>query len=143
MRIFENEKAIESRPILEEFLGSFEYKASGMSFTSLYMWREINKFSWRIIGDYLCVAAVNNLEREMDVPFMFPPLTRTGWYEPAGLAETIRGACEAFQEKGRGFSMMLVPFHMTEHLSAAFPGKLKFEADRPNFDYVYNTQDLI
>ncbi|MDR1570994.1 MAG: phosphatidylglycerol lysyltransferase domain-containing protein [Clostridiales Family XIII bacterium] len=143
MRIFENEITIEARPILEEFLGSFEYRASGMSFTSLYMWREINKFSWRIIGDYLCIAAVNNLEPEMDLPFLFPPLTRTGFYEPAGLAESVCGACKAFEEKGQPFSMMLVPFHMTEPLAAAFPGRLRFEADRPNFDYVYNTQDLI
>jgi hypothetical protein len=143
MRVFENEINIESRPLLEEYLGSFEYRASGMSFTSLYMWREINKFSWKIIGDYLCVAAVNNLEPEMDIPFMFPPLTKTGCYEPEKLAAAILEAREIFEEKNYAFSMMLVPFHMTDMIAAALPGKLKFEADRPNFDYVYNTQDLI
>jgi hypothetical protein len=129
--------------LLEEYLGSFEYKASGMSFTSLYMWREINKFSWELIGDYLCIAAVDNLELEMDVPFMFPPLTRTGAYEPAGLAETLCGARRIFEEKGCEFKLMLVPFHITDVLAKAFPGHLRIEADRANFDYVYNTQDLI
>jgi hypothetical protein len=143
MFLFENEITIESRPLLEEYLGSFDYKASGMSFTSLYMWRDINKFSWKVIGDYLCIAAVDNLELEMDVPFMFPPLTRTGAYESGGLAETICGAKRIFEEKGCEFKIMLTPFHMTDFIAAAFPGKLRIEADRPNFDYVYNTQDLI
>jgi hypothetical protein len=143
MLLFENEITIESRPLLEEYLGSFEYRASGMSFTSLYMWRNINKFSWEIIGEYLCIAAVDNLEPEMDVPFMLPPLTRTGGYEAAGLAETICGARRIFEERGCAFKIMLVPFHMTDFLERAFPGKLRIEADRANFDYVYNTQDLI
>jgi hypothetical protein len=107
------------------------------------MWREINKFSWEIIGDYLCIAAVDNLEMEMDVPFMFPPLTRTGTYEPEGLAKTICEARRIFEEKGCAFKLMLVPFHMTDFLAKAFPGCLRMEADRANFDYVYNTQDLI
>jgi hypothetical protein len=143
MFLFENEITIESRPLLVEYLGSFEYKASGMSFTSLYMWRDINKFSWQVIGDYLCIAAVDNLELEMDVPFMFPPLTRTGDYEPEGLAAAICGAKGIFEEKGCEFKIMLTPFHMTDFIAAAFPGKLRIEADRANFDYVYNTQDLI
>jgi hypothetical protein len=107
------------------------------------MWRNINKFSWKIIGDYLCIAAVDNLELEMDVPFLLPPLTRTGFYEPERLAETICSAKQIFEEKGCAFKIMLTPFHMTDFFEEAFPGKLRIEADRANFDYVYNTQDLI
>jgi hypothetical protein len=143
MYLFENEITPESRPLLEEYLGSFEYRTSGLSFTSLYMWRDINKFSWKVIGDYLCIAAVDNLELEMDVPFLFPPLTRTGAYEPEGLAKAICGARRIFEEKGCAFKMMLVPFHITDFIANAFPGAVRIEADRANFDYVYNTQDLI
>jgi hypothetical protein len=143
MYLFENEITTESRPLREEYLGSFEYKTSGLSFTSLYMWRNINKFSWKIIGDYLCIAAVDNLELEMDVPFMFTPLTRTGAYDSEKLAETICGAKRIFEEKGCAFKLMLVPFHITDFIANAFPGQLRIEADRANFDYVYNTQDLI
>jgi hypothetical protein len=107
------------------------------------MWRNINKFSWKIIGDYLCIAAVDNLEPTMNVPFMFPPLTRTGDYEPVGLAETLCAARRIFEENGYAFKLMLVPFHLTDFIAEAFPGKLRMEADRANFDYVYNTQDLI
>jgi hypothetical protein len=143
MEIFSNEISLESRSVLEEYLRGFDYRASGLSFTSLYMWREINRFRWAIIGDYLCITAVNNLEREMGVPFMLPPLTKSGGYEPEKLAETIYEAKRVFESAGYCFHMMLLPFHMMEFFMAAMPGKLRYEADRPNFDYVYNTQDLI
>jgi hypothetical protein len=52
-------------------------------------------------------------------------------------------AKDFFESKGEDFVMMLVPFHMNEILREAMPGELTFEADRPNFDYVYDTKDLI
>ena len=143
MYIFENRITIEDRPFLEEYLNGFEYKTSGLSFTSLYMWRNINQFSWEVVGDYLCVAAADNLEPEMGVSFLFPPLTRTGCYDPDRLRETILKAKEIFEEQGEPFLMMLVPFHMLEIFEKALPGRLRFEADRPNFDYVYSTRELI
>jgi hypothetical protein len=113
-----------------------------MTYTSLYMWRDINLFSWEEIGGYLCVSAADNLDPQMGDPFMFPPLTRTGGYEPAGLRATVLEAKRRFEAAGKPFKMMLVPFHLLDVLTEAFPGGLAFEADRPNFDYVYNAQDL-
>ncbi|MDR0817082.1 MAG: phosphatidylglycerol lysyltransferase domain-containing protein, partial [Clostridiales Family XIII bacterium] len=142
MYLFEGRITIEDRPLLEEYLQSFQYKTSGLSFSSLYMWREINQFSWKVIGDYLCIAAADNLEEEMGMSFMFPPLTKDGSYEPGKLRETILGAKADFEASGQDFVMMLVPFHMNEILEAAMPGQLTFEADRPNFDYVYDAEEL-
>ncbi|MDR2156388.1 MAG: phosphatidylglycerol lysyltransferase domain-containing protein [Clostridiales Family XIII bacterium] len=141
--LFENRVTLENRPLLEKYLQGFDYKTSGLSFSSLFMWRNINRFSWQIFGDYLCIAAADNLEPEMGASFMFPPLTKTGTYDPAELRKTILAAKAYFESKGEPFIMMLVPFHMNEILSKAMPGELTFEADRPNFDYVYNTEDLI
>jgi hypothetical protein len=129
--------------MLEEYLRGFEYKTSGLSFSSLYMWKEINQFSWKKFGDYLCIGAADNLEEEMGLSFMFPPLTRTGGYEADKLRETIYAAKEHFESKGEDFVMMLVPFHMVDMFDKLLPGMLKWEADRPNFDYVYDTQELI
>ncbi len=78
MFMLENHITIEERPVLEEYLGGFEYGTSGMSFTSLYMWRNINDFSWQIIGDYLCIAGLSHLELDKEEPFLFPPLTKPG-----------------------------------------------------------------
>jgi hypothetical protein len=141
--IFDGRITLEDRPLLEEYLGGFDYKTSGLSYSSLYMWKEINQFSWKEIGDYLCIAAADNLEEEMGLSFMFPPLTKTGAYEAGKLRETLAAAREEFEAKGEDFVMMLVPFHMVEIFDKLLPGALTFEADRPNFDYVYDTKELI
>lgn len=46
MYMFNNRITIESREILERYLNGFEYGTSGTSFSVMYMWRDINKFSW-------------------------------------------------------------------------------------------------
>lgn len=143
MFMFENQITIGSRAVLEEYLNSFEYKTSGLSFTSLYMWRNINFFSWQIIGDYLCIAGLSHLELDKKEAFLFPPLTKTGHYEPAKLRETILTAKRIFEESGQRFNIRLLPLHMIEIIEAAFPGELRFIEDRPNYDYVYLTRDLI
>lgn len=143
MFMLENPITIEERPILEEYLNGFEYGTSGLSFTSLYMWRNINNFSWQIIGDYMCIAGLSHLELDKKEPFLFPPLTRTGTYDPKSLNETIKEARRIFESKGYVFSIRLAPFHMLDILEKACPGEFRFFDDRPNYDYVYRTQDLI
>ncbi len=143
MFLLENQITIEERPVLEEYLRGFEYGTSGLSFTSLYMWRNINDFSWQIIGDYLCIAGLSHLELDEKLPFLFPPLTKTGTYDPASLNRTIKKAREIFESKGYRFSIRLMPFPMMEIIEAACPGEFVFSDDRPNYDYVYRTRDLI
>lgn len=144
MYMFENRITIENREILEEYLNGYEYKTSGLSFSAQYMWRDINRFSWEIIGDYMCIAGISHLELEDGVilPFMFPPLTRTGEYDSKSLRETILQAREIFEQKGQPFSLRLVPFHLMEIIKEACP-EMSFKDDRPNYDYIYLTQDLI
>lgn len=143
MYIFSNRITLESKSLLDEYLTSFEYKTSGLSFSSLYMWKEINQISYEVIGEYLCLSGVNNLEEDIFEPFLFPILTKNGTYDPDSLAETVYEAKRRFEEKGKAFNIMLLPFHMIEIFEAALPKKLKYVPDRPNFDYVYSTQDLI
>ncbi len=144
MYMFDNRITIADRKTLEEYLGGYEYKTSGLSFSAMYMWRDINKFSWDIIGDYMCVTGISHLELEEGIilPFMFPPLTRTGEYEKESLRETIFRAKEIFEKAGQPFSLRLVPFHMMEIIKEACP-EMSFKDDRPNYDYIYLTQDLI
>lgn len=143
MFMLENQITIEARPILEEYLQSFEYGTSGMSFTSLYMWRNINYFCWQIIGDYLCIAGLSHLELDKKEPFLFPPMTKNGTYDPKSLGETILKAKKIFESKGYQFGIRLIPSHMIDILESAFPGKFQYFDDRPNYDYVYRRQDLV
>ena len=144
MYMFENRITIDNREILEEYLNGYEYKTSGLSFSAQYMWRDINMFSWDIIGDYMCISGISHLELEDGIilPFMFPPLTRTGEYDKDSLRETIFRAKEHFEKKGQPFSLRLVPFHLMEIIKEACP-EMVFRDDRPNYDYIYLTQDLI
>ena len=144
MYIFDNRITIENRNILEEYLNGFEYGTSGLSFSAQYMWRDINQFSWEIIGDYMCISGVSHLELEegIELPFLFPPLTRTGEYDKESLRRTILEVRDLFESKGHPFSLRLVPFHIMEIIKEAVP-EMKWEDDRPNYDYIYRTKDLI
>jgi hypothetical protein len=143
MFIFDGRITLEDRALLEEYLDSFEYTTSGLTYTSLFMWKEINMFSWEILGDYLCITGADNLDPIMGEPFMLPPLTRTGVYEPAGLRAAVLEAKRRFEEKGKPFNIMLVPLPVLDALKAAFPDELRIEEDRANYDYVYDRQELI
>jgi len=107
------------------------------------MWREINTISWKQIGDYLFITGADNLDPALDDTFICPPLTKTGSYEPKSLRRAIFEAKEIFESKGIPFALKLVPFHMLEIFSDAMNGGILYEADRPNFDYVYDTKELI
>jgi len=143
MYIFKGRITLEDRKLLDEYLNGFDYKTSGLTYTSLFMWREINMITWKQIGDYMCMTGADNLDPALDDTFMFPPLTRTGSYEPESLRRTILEAEKIFEENGRPFVIKLVPFHMLEIFSDAMRGHIVYEADRPNFDYIYDTKDLI
>jgi hypothetical protein len=142
MRIFDNEVTAESRETIEKYLQSMEYRASGLAFTSLYMWRDINAISWEEAGGYLCIAGDNHLDEGDAHPFAFLPLTKTGVYEPEGLRRAVLHAKSKFQDAGYSFFMKLVPFHLLESLHDAFPGEFIYIPDRDNYDYVYRTADL-
>ena len=123
MYMFNNEISIDNREILEQYLNGYEYKTSGLSFSAQYMWRDINKFSWDMIGEYMCISGISHLELEdgIELPFMFPPLTATGEYDKEALREAIYKAKEHFEKKGQLFSLRLVPFHVMEIIKEAVP----------------------
>ena len=143
MHLLENKITLESRDILEEYLSGYEYKASGYSLSSLYMWRNINNFCWQIIGDYLCLSGTSHLELDTEEPFLFHPLSKDGKYDPIKLKETIYEAKKIFEKAGYQFSIRLLPFHMIEYLEKAMPKEINFTDDRPNYDYMYLAEDLI
>ncbi|QIB70613.1 DUF2156 domain-containing protein [Aminipila butyrica] len=142
MSIFKNEITIESKAVLEPYLFSYEYRTSGLSFSSLYMWRDQNEFSWEIIGDYMVIAGLSHLEIDKHEYFLFPPLTKTGTYEPESLRKTLEETRRRFKEKDSTFTIRLLPAHMREVIAEACPGT-EFIPDRPNYDYLYLKQDLI
>ena len=143
--MFENKITIEDREFLEEYLNGYDYKTSGLSFSALYMWRNINCFSWKMVGDYMLLAGISHLELEEGIiePFLFPPLTKTGTYDPEGVRRALYEAKEIFEASGHPFSIRLLPDHMIDIIKEACPCEMKYIEDRPNYDYVYRRQDLV
>ncbi len=141
--MFENKITLEKQEFFNEYLFSRDYKASGLSFTSLYMWRNINNFRYEIINDYLCIIGDSRLEFNDVNPFLLPPLTKTGEYDLDTLADTITIIRQHFDTSGHEFNLRIVPFNMVDIFEECFPNQLSFVADRPNYDYVYLSSDLI
>ena len=78
MYFFKNEITIDKKEELEDYLNAFAHETSGLTFSSLYMWRKANFFSYEIINDFLCVAGQSNFEGFKEDPFVFPLLPLKG-----------------------------------------------------------------
>lgn len=144
MYIFENRIKIEDKDKLNKYLCAYRYNTSGLSFFSLYMWCNVNYFSWLEHGDYVLISGMSYLDPDENklLPFIFPPLTGTGKYDRKGLAASLRYAKDIFDEKGHVFNIRLLPKHMISIIEEACPGEFEFIDDRPNYDYVYLRENL-
>lgn len=141
MLIFDKKISFENRDELLEYIDGAGCRTSGLSFSSLYMWREGNDFSYEIIEGYLCISGLSYLEIEDNLHFMFPPLSKNGEYEKESLRKCILSAKKKFEEKGEVFSIRLVPADMKAHIGEAMP-EIKWIDDRPNYDYIYDRDEI-
>lgn len=142
MYFFKNEISIERKEELEEYLDAFEHKTSGLTFTSLYIWRKANAFSYEIINDFLCVAGQSNFEGFKDDIFVFPLLPLRGDCDGSRMKKTLDEIIERFEKLGVPFVMRLIPPHMQSSYMQVMPGRFLFLNDRANHDYVYSVDEL-
>lgn len=141
--MFNNIIKIEDKDLFQEFLYNFEHYTSGLTFTSLFMWKDLNNFRFDIINDFLCISGNSHLEYPDIEPFLFPPLPKDGVFNETLLGETLDILKDIFEDSGYVFNLRLLPFHMMDIFEKAKPNKLCFLDDRDNYDYVYYTKDLI
>ena len=139
--MLEKKITLERRNEIEPYLSACRHETSGLSFTSLYMWRDANEFEYEICGDYLCISAVSYLKSEDYAYFMMPPLPLSGRYEPDTLARCIYAMKERFEKAGSEFSLRLVPEDIKSEIEKAVP-EIKWMEDRPNYDYVYDRKEI-
>lgn len=142
MHFFQNEITIENKEELEEFINRFDHDTSGLSFSSLYLWRKANGFTFEVINDFLCIAGRTNFEGFEEEPFVFPLLPLKGECDAGKMKKTLAVISERFQELGKPFVMRLIPEHMLAHYRDLLPGRFLFIRDRANDDYVYRTKTL-
>lgn len=134
--MFTKSISLEDKKLFDLYTKSYPYQLSNMNFTTFYMWRDYNKLTYDIIGDYLCVSG-----SFLDRPFVMPPLTK-GIYEEKSLGDTMDFLESCFEKAGHPFILKLLPKNMIPILEIARPDKFKFSLDRDNSDYVYLSEDL-
>lgn len=142
MNFFKNEITIDKKEELEEYLNTFAHETSGLTFSSLYMWRRANKFSYEIINDFLCVAGLSNFEGFQDDTFVFPLLPLKGDCKGEKMRRTLEEVIDRFRSAGKPFVMRLIPPHMQSSYMKVMPGRFLFLNDRDNHDYVYRVDEL-
>lgn len=142
MKIFENEITIESREILKDYFEGYEYRASGLSFSSLYMWRTESDSSWEIFEGYLFVAGLNLMDDGHAEYFLYPPMTKTGNYDAGSLKRALAEVKAYMEAKGLKLVFRLVPAQIKDIIEEVWEG-VKVIEDRPNYDYLYLKNDLI
>lgn len=142
MQFFKNRITIENKSELEQYINRYEHGTSGLSFSSLYIWRKTNDFSYEIINDFLCVAGQANFEGFEGEPFVFPLLPLNGICSAEAMKKALKRIIERFRELGKPFVIRLIPESMLKFYRQIMPGKLLFLRDRANDDYVYRVEDL-
>lgn len=129
--------------LLNSYFDGYDYQSSGHTFKANYIWRDTHKLSWEVIGEYLFIAGLGNVDIDEDEYFMSFPLTKNGNYESNEVRRTIELARERFREKGKRFEMGLVPETLVPVLKDAFGDEVDVQHERDDDDYVYLKEDLI
>lgn len=146
--IFENtfdNLTSEETELLNSYFDGYDYESSGHTLIANYIWRNTHHISWQIIGDYLCIGALGELDPEEDKQyFMSFPLTRTGTYDLDSLKETLLTAQKMFRRQGQNLNMSLIPQSLVHYLTEIFPEEsLYIEHARDEDDYIYLREDLV
>lgn len=122
------------KPLFDNFLRKRRYENAHFSFTNLFMWRSGFQVEWALLDEHLCIRAAWDGEHYILPPFGAPD---------QGMGNALDRLAEHFAAQGWPLVIRGAEAFMTEELNALRPGLLRWEADEDNFDYVYNTQDLI
>ena len=135
----------EETELLNSYFDGYDYESSGHTLIANYIWRNTHHISWQIIGDYLCIGALGELDPEEDKQyFMSFPLTRTGTYDLDSLKKTLFTAQEMFRRQGQNLNMSLIPQSLVHYLTEIFPAEsLYIEHTRDEDDYIYLREDLV
>jgi hypothetical protein len=114
---------LEDRPYFQEQIVQYPSEACEINFANVFIWRKYERPKYTIIEDNLCV-----LVEPLDEPAYF--------LQPIGksrISETIRICLSAAPRLSR----------LPEPFIQDYCSEFHSELDRDNFDYVYETADLI
>jgi len=123
----------------ENFLNFFEkgyYDNSEFSFANLYIWRHSYFMQFCIKDDVLYIMG----RYKKNLPFLMPPILMD---PKASHRIPMEIVLDDFSARGFPFLVKGVTEEMKTKIENDCPGMFHFEEDPDNFDYVYNSSDLI
>lgn len=100
------------------------------------MWRKAYSIEWCIEAEFLCIKAAG---LDGGIPFVLPPYGVND--EKLGIV--LDKMVDYFRQNNWTFNMRGITAKPMDLIQQARPNLFSFEADRNNFDYVYNATDLI
>jgi hypothetical protein len=129
--------ALADKPALDAYFLAEEYDNSELCFGNMFLWKD----SWHI---EFCITPDDILLLRGRQPtgerFFFPPILK----EPSRIDIGMNHCIAASYQEGQPFLMYGVTERIVEHMRhARCEQDFLIEEDRNNFDYVYNTADLI
>jgi hypothetical protein len=121
------------KPFFDKCFTQRRYENAHFNFTNLFMWRNIYSIRWAEQDGYLILQAEYDNHR-----FMLQPMGPDQGVE--AVLEKMAAYCAA---ENRPFVLRGVEKFMVDIIEKWRPGQFTLTSERDNFDYVYNSKDLI
>jgi hypothetical protein len=125
---------LKDRPRFQKYTECYGYHNLEASFANIFIWRKAMNI--RMAMDEL--AMYFHLSNQ-EISFLLPPLPEIC---DTSIAEPMRRCEEFLESRGEKFLMKGVTTPLKERIERDCPGRYLMVADRSNFEYVYNAQDL-
>lgn len=126
---------LQDRNLFLKYLGEYKFWTYEYSFTTLYLWREYLKVEFAINDNYIAVRKFCN---ELGNGFMEPIGCRE-----KNLKNIVTDLNEIKIKDNMDYLFVDVEESFLNKLIDLFGDKIEYREDKDNFDYVYNTNDLI
>lgn len=124
---------LEDRPVLHERIWNDQPETSELTFTNLFIWRQRYGFQWSVYKDWLLIASVLPGRDPMGLPPLGPASRVEAVRLLLGWLKDEQGAADPRIERADIKLISEIPRN----------GDFLFEPARDQFDYIYQSGDLI
>lgn len=125
---------LEDKPLIDSYFSLHHYEATDECFTTLFMWQEAYGITWAEKDNVLFIRGAAHRDAFILAPFA----GKDGSFEHG-----MELAREHFAETGEKFLLRGVSQIMKARLEELYPEQFTFEADRDNFEYIYEMEKML
>lgn len=127
---------ISNKAYFDRYLNLYNSQISEMTFTNLFMWRNLYKFRYTEISGLLCIVSVSDKEE----PFALMPC---GKVQKDNFQEAVYGLKKYFNKNNWKLIFKRVPESEVFYFNEFEESDKEIVSDDNNSDYIYLTSDLI